>query len=269
MVKICHIKRPILNVPNHGLLAVSSKRSYWMNGEKLQIYLLKDARSKEKDIGDVYTHWLNNTSLSFEFTGDKKISDIRIDYNPKEGSWSYVGTDATLVDYNTVTLNIGWSGKDVIYHEVGHSLGLLHEHQNPLVDINWNKDAVIKELSGPPNNWSVSIIYNNVLSAINPDSVNYTSFDPESVMLYFFPDRWTLDGKGTKENPVPSNQDLLHIRTLYPQPTIVMDCTDIVSQIPNLDRLLKKQLVYLASAFENRDYSKVSKKELASFIKSL
>lgn len=271
-MKVCYVKRPVLMVPNMGLLAVSSKRSYWMNGEKLQIYLLTDARFKETEIGDVYTHWLKDTSLSFEFVGDKEKSDIRINYNEGHGSWSYVGTDALLIsNKNSPTMNIGWPGKEVIYHEVGHSLGLLHEHQNPLVDINWDKDAVIEELTGPPNNWTVEMIYDNIFDAINPDSVNYTSFDPKSVMLYFFPDHWTIDGEGTEENPVPSEQDLLHIRTLYPKPkpVIEIDPRKLASEFPNLNRLLRKQLIYMANAFGERDFSKSYKAELIRYIENL
>jgi hypothetical protein len=40
-------------------------------------------------------------------------------------------------------------------HEFGHALGLIHEHQNPNRAIQWNRDAVINDLQGPPNNWDL------------------------------------------------------------------------------------------------------------------
>jgi hypothetical protein len=38
---------------------------------------------------------------------------------------------------------------------------LQHEHQNPSGGIQWNREAVIADLSGPPNNWKIEMIENN------------------------------------------------------------------------------------------------------------
>ena len=58
-------------------------------------------------------------------------------------------------------MNFGWivGGKkeedirSVVLHEFGHALGAIHEHLSPMADIPWDRDAVYKDLSGPPNNW--------------------------------------------------------------------------------------------------------------------
>ncbi len=50
----------------------------------------------------------------------------------------------------------------MVLHEFGHTLGLIHEHQNPNRPINWNRAAVIADLSGPPNNWDEETIENNI-----------------------------------------------------------------------------------------------------------
>jgi len=43
------------------------------------------------------------------------------------------------------------------------------------------------------------------------DQIRGTAFDPESIMLYFFPGRWTKSGIGTRSNEVLSNLDKMFI----------------------------------------------------------
>jgi hypothetical protein len=40
-----------------------------------------------------------------------------------------------------------------------------HEHQNPDTPIDWNRVAVIADLSGPPNNWDEATIESNIEAA--------------------------------------------------------------------------------------------------------
>lgn len=40
----------------------------------------------------------------------------------------------------------------------------------------------------------------HVLRKYSADQINGTRFDPDSIMLYFFPADWTLNGIGTKAN---------------------------------------------------------------------
>jgi hypothetical protein len=82
-----------------------------------------------------------NVNLTFVPTGN---ATIRITFDPKSGSWSYVGKEIDLIDANHPTMNLGWIGghsttitaaeRGVILHEFGHTLGLMHEHQSPVRD---------------------------------------------------------------------------------------------------------------------------------------
>ena len=69
-------------------------------------------------------------------------------------------------------MNFGWLDEAVVLHEFGHAIGLAHEHQNPDKGIKWNEDAVIRDLSGPPNNWDVATIRHNVLNKYAHDQIN-------------------------------------------------------------------------------------------------
>ena len=108
-------------------------------------------------------------------------------------------------------------------HEFGHAIGLVHEHQNPAGGIEWNEDVVIRDLSGPPNNWTVEQIRHNVLNKYSVDQIRGTEFDRNSIMLYFFPDAWVKNGQGTKENNDLSSQDTAFIASrelIHPRPIL-------------------------------------------------
>jgi hypothetical protein len=104
-------------------------------------------------------------------------------------------------------MNLGFMDGGTTAHEFGHAIGLAHEHQNPAGGIQWNEEVVIRELGGPPNLWDEATARHNVLRKYAADQINGTRFDPDSIMLYFFPADWTLNGIGTKANEVLSDLD--------------------------------------------------------------
>jgi hypothetical protein len=71
-------------------------------------------------------------------------------------------------------------------HEIGHTLGLPHEHQNPNAGIVWDEEAVYKALAQPPNRWPKETTYYNIIRKLEPDSVKGTNWDPDSIMHYPF-----------------------------------------------------------------------------------
>jgi serralysin len=128
------------------------------------------------------------------------------------------------IDEPEPTMNYGWLTPDstedelrrVVLHEFGHALGLIHEHQNPKGGIEWNRDAVIADLEGPPNNWPLSVIESNIFAKYPKTDVVATDVDAESIMMYPIPRAWTLDGFSADLNSELSEQDKEFIRTNYP-----------------------------------------------------
>jgi len=165
-------------------------------------------------------------NLTFIFRTDTTDTDIRISFL-YAGSWSVLGTSCkTITDLARPTMNFGWLNKDstdaevkrVVLHEFGHALGLIHEHLSPDPEhpIHWNKEKVIEDLSGPPNNWNMDTINTNMFQTFEASEANFTRLDPTSIMMYPIPAKWTTDGFSTGLNVELSETDKNFIQTQYP-----------------------------------------------------
>ncbi len=185
--------------------AISPIGKLWVNGSTLRIRFMEGTADQHQIVKRYAPQWTDHANLKFEFVDDVD-ADIRIAL-ADDGAWSFVGTDAKGIHVSRPTMNFGWLDEAVVLHEFGHAIGLAHEHQNPEGGMQWNEDAVIRDLSGPPNFWDEPTIRHNVLNKYQHDQVNGTEFDPESVMLYSFPASWTLDGFHHASNTKLSSVD--------------------------------------------------------------
>jgi len=164
----------------------------------------------------------DTANLRFAFV-DQGRADIRISFVAGNGSWSTIGTVARQVDRTEPTMNYGWltdeSPEDtlrrVVLHEFGHAVGLIHEHQNPRDAIDWNREAVIADLSRPPNSWDLEKIERNMFAAYEPQAVEATDTDPLSIMMYPIPRSWTNDGFSAGLNGALSAKDHQLIQQVY------------------------------------------------------
>jgi hypothetical protein len=116
-------------------------------------------------------------------------------------------------------MNLGFQDGGTSGHEFGHAIGLAHEHQNPEGGIEWNEAEVIRDLSGSPNFWDEPTIRHNVLEKYQHDQIRGTRFDPDSIMLYAFPARWTRNGIATRANETLSATDRSFVAMVYPRTT--------------------------------------------------
>jgi serralysin len=196
----------------------------WPRGATITVKFLEGDPSLTGRVAAVAQEWVGpgmaNLRLQFVQSGD---ADIRIAFQQGRGSWSYIGTQCRNIDKTQQTMNYGWltpqspddEVRRVVLHEFGHAIGLIHEHQNPNHPIDWNRDAVINDLSGPPNNWSSQTIDTNMFAKYDLAAVIATPVDQDSIMMYPIPSSWTRDGfsAGLNEGLSPQDKDL--IRKVY------------------------------------------------------
>ncbi len=198
--------------------AMSPIGKAWMNGSTLRVRFMGGTAAQQKKTREQAGWWSESANIKFDFN-DAPDADVRIAFDAIDGAWSYIGTDCRGIARKEPTMNLGFLDGGTAAHEFGHTLGLAHEHQNPAGGMQWNEKIVIGEMAKSPNFWDEQTTRHNIMRKYSADQVNGTRFDPESVMLYFFPASWTLNNVGTKENEKLSalDKDFIASAKMYPR----------------------------------------------------
>jgi hypothetical protein len=222
----------------HAIVRSSAK---WISGTTIRYYLYREIEPEwgvhpnARWIGDevqydavreAFDKWkAQGIGLDFEEVDDASEAEVRIGF-VRGGSWSYVGTGVlNISNPRRRTMNFGWDlttdhGKDTVLHEIGHTLGMPHEHQNPNAGIVWDEQAVLAYFRGPPNNWSEDQTRHNVLRKLSSGAVHGSTWDRNSIMHYGFRRGLIQEPEELRGGLDPqaglSTQDVAWIQAWYP-----------------------------------------------------
>lgn len=229
------------DIPTFGLSAgdraVSLNNVEFTPGDVITVGFMDGTITQKNDFKLGLEIWGQYVNLNFQIVNNYQNAIVRVKHIPNQ-SWSEVGLNCLNVPVSQPTLSIGWTGLDVILHEIGHMIGLLHEHQNPSSSINWNVQVLNEVLAGPPNFWTPRMIEQNIIERYNTNQVTGTEFDPNSIMLYPVDPTWTVDGFSTAWNQTLSATDIAYAQRLYPFPNSVGVTTPVVKTLEDNSTLI-------------------------------
>lgn len=215
----------VLGLASKGATLLAAR---WDVDSEITLSFLDGDPTLQGRVRSAAQQWLTRTGarLSFRWVeaAAGALTDIRISFR-YPGSWSMLGKECrSNKNRESPTMNFGWlvpastdtAVQGVVLHEFGHALGLIHEHMSPMFNIPWDKDAVVAELSGPPNNWDRATIEWNMFKVYDAMDLSATQFDLSSVMLYPIKRSWTMGGVlETHPNNDLSALDIKTIADIY------------------------------------------------------
>src|SRR5688572_4544061 len=150
--------------PNRVRAIIVNDRK-WVNGTTLHYAFFENdagfahlagTEAQKRVFRDGVKAWTDlGIGLKFEEVPSRADAQLRIAFQDGDGHWSYIGRDVLGQSVNAATMNLdptaGNFDWETAAHELGHSMGLPHEHQNPKAGIVWNEEAVYAALAQPPN----------------------------------------------------------------------------------------------------------------------
>jgi hypothetical protein len=169
-----------------------------------------------------FATWAIGTGLDFEKIDEWSNADIRIDFDRGAGSWSYIGSQARQVPDWEATMNFGWditNDQATVYHEIGHAVGLPHEHQSANRFIEFDEANVYADLS--LQGWSRLEAELNVFNTTPVSQDVQEGYFISSIMHYGMPPSWIshpdpYDSQGTPINTRLAESDIAWAAEAYP-----------------------------------------------------
>jgi hypothetical protein len=152
--------------------AIGNTIKRWEN--KTVYYTINENAPRKRQIKMAIEHWENETSIKFVERTDESNY---VEFIKSDGCWSNLG----MIKGRQKIGVADWAEKGTMIHEIGHTLGLIHEHSR----LDREKYIVIDEDNIKPtkqHNFDPQ-----------PNSVNSSDFDFGSIMIYSAYNTFAID----------------------------------------------------------------------------
>lgn len=193
--------------------------------DTLRVLIINPPGTYFDELVNAFNEWSSLTGIDFVMANGQADSDIRISFSPNDGHWSFVGREAehpSLIGQPTVNfdpIDLATLTKEnrmgIFLHELGHSIGLIHEHQKENSPIHWNKAQVYLDCKNWYG-WDNAKVDHNIFNSHNLNKLFYSKeFDVDSIMIYAIPNGWSSNYQINVMNTKLSTLDKKFAKAFY------------------------------------------------------
>ena len=198
--------------------SVGSFNKLWKPGRTLRISFIHNVKDWRKQaIFKAACKWLPYTNLNFELV-DNKTEDAEIKIlSYGQENHSLIGTDALTCSDYSMALGVNTASENfeqIVLHEFGHALGLVHEHQHPDADIPWDIPKVYAYYAAL--GVEEATVDDSVFNKLEDSNLRKLPYDCHSIMHYPIPKELTLGDWEVGHNAEISEKDKAFMRLAYP-----------------------------------------------------
>lgn len=155
---------------------------------------------------------------------------VAIEHDGDRRPWSYEGTLANHQSSHLPTMNLPHEALDkkddpvlqgVILHQIGHALGLGHQHRcahsDEKLSLKFAHVDTVLETMGPQNTWKKTDVENYILTKRKMPTENegLTDYDPLSIMIIPWNTEALASNQHNHVNNTLSKQDIYFLGQLY------------------------------------------------------
>ncbi|HEX5103981.1 MAG TPA: M12 family metallopeptidase [Pirellulaceae bacterium] len=168
--------------------------------------------------------WTKHIDLKFDVVHDPARAVVRVRCSRLVGHASHIGSDGLRVPVNQETMTLGFSdlidfekqpkyNEFVVLHEVGHALGLIHEHNRGDAALDFDRGRTIAYFA--TRGLNAAQVQYNIFDRWTKPLVKFSEYDPKSIMHYMFPKEIMRSGQGTAQNFELSPNDIRMAQEMY------------------------------------------------------